>query len=92
MIRLTGNELYKIFHKKILYIIVILAIAGTLFINITDKILSKNEYEIEKIANQNLIKVYEGEGDYTSPEYIDLKSSIHSKNDSVLSELKDSLI
>lgn len=84
MIRLTGNELYKIFHKKILYIIVILAIGGTLFINITDKIISKNEYELETMANQNLLKIYEGEGDKTSPEYIDLKSS-----DEVLKIKKD---
>ena len=84
MIRLTGNELYKIFHKKILYIIVILAIGGTLFINITDKIISKNEYELETMANQNLLKIYEGEGDNTSPEYIDLKSS-----DEVLKIKKD---
>ena len=74
MIRLTWNELYKIFHKKLLYIILIIAIGFSILACIGDKLLTNNSYDLDLTINNTMITNYENAGDVTSPEYISLKS------------------
>ena len=75
MIKLIRNELYKIFHKKLIYVILILAIFGSIFFGAIEKGLSNNQGGIVTAANSMVVESYEKQGDTTSPEYIDAKVS-----------------
>ena len=74
MIKLIKNELYKIFHKKILYIVLFGTIALTILFGTIDKIISKDKYE--SIINEAAYKIsiYEADKVTSSPEYIDYKT------------------
>ena len=75
MIKLIRNELYKIFHKKLIYVILIIAIFGSILFGAIEKGLSNNQGGIVTAANSMVVETYEKQGDTTSPEYIDAKVS-----------------
>ena len=69
MIKLIGNELYKILHKKLLYVILIIAIGFTVAGLVVEKLITSNELDVEIQADKKLMEVYESTGDTTSPQY-----------------------
>ena len=73
MTKLIKNELYKIFHKKILYVLFIITVIFTILSGVIDIIYNNisedNSFEIA----QERIKTYERMGDITSNEYIESK-------------------
>ena len=76
MIKLVKNELYKIFHKKLLYIVLVFALGVTLLFSSLDKIFESDAYDSVIQNSSNKVAMYENNGDVTSPSYLDFKSQL----------------
>ena len=76
MIKLIKNELYKVFHKKLIYIVLIIAIAGTLFTSVVDKVLTSSIDEIDINIYRQSVKILEEEGSTGDDSYAELKTSL----------------
>ena len=76
MIKLIKNELYKVFHKKLIYIVLIIAIGGSLFTSIVDKALTSASDEIDINIYRQSIKILEDEGSTGDESYAELKTSL----------------
>ena len=76
MTKLIKNELFKIFHKKILYIVLIIAVAGTLFTAVMDKVFYSNINDLDLSITRSSIQMLEDEGATSSESYIELKTTL----------------
>ena len=76
MIKLVKNELYKIFHKKFIYILLITVLGAIAFFSTTEKIFKK--YDIsEDIAEANQrVQMYEADGITAGSPYFESKANL----------------
>ena len=75
MIKLTKNELYKIFHKKLLYVVLVITIVFSLLFCILDKLSDNYDSYDQNINNyKNSMNVLETSGLKNTSEYADNKT------------------
>ncbi len=75
MIKLVKSELYKIFHKKLLYVLVIISAIFTILAGVAYKIDDNNTNNNNLEIIKNKIDKYEGMGDRSSYDYLDSKTT-----------------
>ncbi len=76
MIKLTKNEIYKIFHKKLIYIMTAIVVVVSLLFCVLDSLLGTSTYDSKIDSYQNTVSVLESSGDTTSSDYISNKTQL----------------
>ena len=76
MIKLVKNELYKILHKKILYVLLLITVLFTILSGVLDLVYYNNSPKDNNFEIiQSRVKDYENNGDTSSIDYIDSKTN-----------------
>jgi len=75
LIKLVKSELYKILHKKLLYVLVIISAIFTIISGVADKIYENNSNNNNLEIIKTKIDNYESMGDRSSYDYLDSKTT-----------------